>query len=302
MPVRLTRRAALLAALLAALPALAACEARPRVFAARTPRPRDPPRLVDVRDFAVADKLGVFVAGVDGAPEALDSALRPALVERLLAHDVAASAQSANRASYILEARAYRAAGGGRVLAWRLVDSDDLPVALMDQAVPGRPEAWRRGDPALAEALAAGAAPRLAALIRDASPPPAPAARPAAPGARVAVGAVAGAPGGGGPALADAARAALAAAGFRVAPAGPGVPRLDARVAVERRGPEDVLSVDWRVRAADGRDLGTVALSGAVPAGSLDGPWGAIADRIAESVLPGITDLLAPPAGGSIGE
>ena len=119
---------------LAALLLLAGCQARPHVFSPAGPTLADGPGGVD--------KVGVFVAGVDGAPAALDAALRPALAARLVALGVAASDRSAHRASYILEARAHTAADGARVVSWRLVDADAEIAALMDQAVPASGAAW----------------------------------------------------------------------------------------------------------------------------------------------------------------
>ncbi len=270
---------------------LAACQARPLVFAPPQGSDEDPARLIDLSEFAMSDKLGVFVAGVEGAPEALDSALRPALVDRLLALDVAASAQSANRASYLLEARTRRGSNGVRILSWRLIDADDVVAGLMDQAIPGDRAAWRRGDPALVAALVADAGPRLAALIDDRAPHPAPE-TPFSVGS-IAVGPIAGAPGDGGAALADATRAALLAAGFELAPAGAPTPRLTGEVALNRRGASDRVTVSWRLLAFDGSEIGTIEQNGAVPAGSLEGRWGTLADTIAEGAVDGIVRLLS---------
>lgn len=257
-------------------------------------RLRDPSRLIDTGDFALADKLVVFVNGIDDAPPALDAALRPALAERLLALDVSASALSANRASYILEAATRRGEDGGRIVAWRLIDADGLIVGLMDQRVRGGGEAWARGDAALAAALVDEAVPRLAALIRGAAPPgppPAPAAGGAPPA--FAVDPVAGAPGGGGAALADAARAALLAAGFALAPPGPDTLRLIGAVAVTPGDAADHVAVAWRVIAPDGGEVGAFVQNGQVEPGSLDGAWGGVADAIAEGAALGVAEVLA---------
>ena len=274
--------------------ALAACEARPLVFGPSIDRLDDPSRLIDTGDFALADKLVVFVNGIDNAPQALDAALRPALAERLLSLDIGASVQSANRASYILEAAARRDAGGGRTVAWRLIDADGLVVGLMDQRVPGGDAAWTRGGAALAAALIDEAAPRLAALIRgDALRGPSPA--PAAGGAAqaFAVEPVAGAPGNGGAALADAARAALLAAGFALAPPGPGTLRLIGAVAVTPGAASDRVAVAWRIVASDGSRIGAFEQSGQVEPGTLDGAWGGVADAIAEGAALGVAEVLA---------
>lgn len=283
------------AALCVVAPALAACQERPHVFA---PEPDDAAALMQALGGGGLDDagaLGVFVAGVDGAPEEFDPALTAALASRLLAHDVLASARTANRASRILEGRAVLDGAAARI-AWRLVDADDIAVVLMDQSVPGGAAAWRRGGPVLAEALATEAAPRLAALIRDdpapreeASPPPA--------GPRIAVAAVSGAPGDGNAALADATRAALAAAGFRLAPAG-AAPLLVGAVTVRAGGANDLVAVSWRLLARDGNEIGAFSQEGTAPAGRLDGRWGGLADAVARGAALGVAELLSAVAPG----
>ena len=282
-------------ALCVAASALAACQERPLVFA---PAPEDAAALADspggggLEDGAA---LGVFVAGVEDAPDAFDSALRAALASRLLAHDVLASARTANRATRILEARTV-VDGAAATLAWRLVDADDIAVVLMDQSVPGGAAALARGGGALAEALAAEAAPRLAALIGDDPPPRANAAPAPSAGRPVAVGAVSGAPGDGGAALADATRAALSAAGFRVVSGGGAAPLLVGDVSVRSGGANDLVAVSWRLLAGDGSEIGAFSQEGTAPAGRLDGRWGSLADAIAGGAALGVVELLSAAA------
>lgn len=283
------------AVLCVAAPALAACQERPRVFA---PGPDDAAALMQSLGGGGLDDdgaLGVFVAGVDGAPEAFDSALTAALASRLLAHDVLASARTANRASRILEAHAVLDGAAARI-AWRLVDADDVAVVLMDQSVPGGAAAWSRGGPALVRALATEAAPRLAALIRD-GPAPREEALPPPAELRIAVGAVSGAPGDGNVALADATRAALAAAGFRLAPGG-AAPFLVGAVSVRAGGANDLVAVSWRLLGRDGSEIGAFSQEGTAPAGRLDGRWGALADAIARGAALGVAELLSAVAPG----
>ena len=109
----------------------------------------------------------------------------------------------------------------------------------------------------------------------------------------IAVAAVSGAPGNGGAVLADATRAALAAAGFEVAAAAPGALRLVGDVAVHARGARRVLVVAWRLAGADGTEIGAFEQSGPVPGSGLDGAWGALADAIARGAAEGVALLLA---------
>ncbi len=270
---------------------LAACQARPAVFRDGLAGTGTRPDLADIYSASGLDAHGIFVAGVAEAPAEFDQALREAVVQHLAALDIAASAQSANRETVILETIFNHGGAGAPSLTWRLVDADDMVVGLMDQEIPGGRAAWWYGGPTLAAELAAQAAPRLAALIRDAPAPPAE----AAPMAAVSV-AVAGAPGDGDKALADAVRAALVRAGFALAPAGPGVLHLLGAVTRRAGGINDVVAIHWQVAAADGVEVGAIDQNGAVLAGSLDRVWGAVADRIAEGAVSGLAELLAEAA------
>lgn len=58
--------------------------------------------------------------------------------------------------------------------------------------------------------------------------------------------------------------------------------------------------VDWFVFDADGKRLGTINQANRIPAGRLNGPWGGIANAVAENAVQGISDLFdqlasAPP-------
>jgi hypothetical protein len=46
------------------------------------------------------------------------------------------------------------------------------------------------------------------------------------------------------------------------------------------------------VSARDDRELGEIAQQNVVPAGSLDGPWGPVADEVARAAASGLLDLL----------
>ncbi|HEY5598393.1 MAG TPA: hypothetical protein VIK47_06270, partial [Kiloniellales bacterium] len=54
-----------------------------------------------------------------------------------------------------------------------------------------------------------------------------------------------------------------------------------------------VVSIRWSVISArDNQELGEIAQQNVVPAGSLDGPWGAVADEVARAAASGLVDLL----------
>jgi hypothetical protein len=51
-------------------------------------------------------------------------------------------------------------------------------------------------------------------------------------------------------------------------------------------------SIDWQVLDPTGKKLGTVSQQNMIPRGSLNGPWGAIADAAASAAADGIIKLL----------
>ncbi|MGH7060218.1 MAG: hypothetical protein ACREFH_07530, partial [Stellaceae bacterium] len=69
---------------------------------------------------------------------------------------------------------------------------------------------------------------------------------------------------------------------------------LDAvvKVAAHKSGKQNVKIV-WRVRRADGSEIGTVGQENNVPAGLLDGAWGDVAYVVAASAQDGIMALVA---------
>jgi hypothetical protein len=268
--------------------AAAACQPLPRPF-----QPEDKSR-VDLSGFGgVADKVVVFVAGIDDAPPAFDRAVRGALAKRLGEYGVAASERVANRASYMLICALARDRDGEPVLAWRLIDADGLVVGMVDQPVPGGRAAWARADAALVEAVVAAAAPRLAAVVEDADAAALAATRAWVERA-VAVGRIEGAPGDGEAALAAALGAALVRRGIAVAAAATADSLVvEGSVRRSRRDDRDLIEIRWAVLAPDGSELGAVSQSNLVPAGVLDGAWGPVAEAVAEGAAGGVHALLS---------
>jgi len=111
----------------------------------------------------------------------------------------------------------------------------------------------------------------------------------------IAVAPVTGAPGDGGHSLTLAIGDALHRAGIALK-ANPGDKenfRLGAQVQVGRAqdGKQDV-KVVWSLSRADGGEIGRVNQENAVPAGSLDGPWGDTAFDVALAATAGIVELI----------
>jgi hypothetical protein len=52
------------------------------------------------------------------------------------------------------------------------------------------------------------------------------------------------------------------------------------------------IRIDWLVLDPSGRKLGTVSQQNTIPRGSLNGPWGAVADAAAGAAADGIIKLL----------
>ena len=62
-------------------------------------------------------------------------------------------------------------------------------------------------------------------------------------------------------------------------------------------GGKQSIHIDWLVLAPGGKRLGTVSQQNTIPKGSLNGPWGAIADAAAVKAASDIIKLLPRPNG-----
>ena len=74
------------------------------------------------------------------------------------------------------------------------------------------------------------------------------------------------------------------------------------RVALADAGQQQEVRVDWFVFAPDGARLGTIGQANRIPAGRLNGPWGGVANAVAENAVQGLGELFeqiaAAPAPG----
>ncbi len=57
-------------------------------------------------------------------------------------------------------------------------------------------------------------------------------------------------------------------------------------------GGRQSIAIDWDVLSPSGKKIGTVSQKNRIPAGSLDGPWGKVADAAAEGAAGGIIKML----------
>ena len=106
---------------------------------------------------------------------------------------------------------------------------------------------------------------------------------------------VTGAPGDGNTALAAAIQRELSRQGLAVGDR-PGAYRIEAQVILGAlKDGRQPIQIDWRVRDAQGKSLGTVSQKNEIPPGSLDGEWGKTADAAAAAAAQGIMKLLPQP-------
>ncbi|MGK2923978.1 MAG: hypothetical protein ACSLE4_14590, partial [Methyloceanibacter sp.] len=137
---------------------------------------------------------------------------------------------------------------------------------------------------------AAPAATTPAAATTAAVAKPAPAPKPSG----VVVAPVSGAPGDGSRSLATALKKKLYADGVKLVNGTSGnVYTVKGIVKLtDAGGGKEKIQIDWRVLDPNGKRLGTVSQQNTIPKGSLNGPWGAIADAAAGAAADGIVKLL----------
>jgi len=271
---------------LALLLLLAGCQPVPRPFAdlivpSAMPALRPP------------DSSGIVVLPVKGvdAPDAHE--LAEALAASLRDQDVPASTDAGNRGSF----RLYTVATSAPIdavrravtLDWRLNGADGKTLGAGTVRHEGMAAPGPAGDPALAAALAADAAPTITQLVIGDAPVA------HGPGAAmVAVRAVSGAPGDGNDSLARAMVVTLGRAGVDVA-AGvvPARLLLIGRVEVAPpSGGKQQVKLHWILAKPNGDVVGRADQENAVPAGSLDGAWADIAYAAAAAAAPDIAGLV----------
>ena len=270
--------------LLSLLLLIAACQPLPHPFAEDVPPPRSP--ALSPRDGA-----GIVVAPIPGAPEQVADALAAALRD---AEIPASTVGTGNKGSFRLMASARAVpADGGRVsvsLDWELRAADGKVVGQGSATGEATAEAWRRGDEAVAHDIAAKAVPAIARLVQDDPPRAAAVSEPL-----LAVRPVTGAPGDGGKALTRAMDYALRHVHVALAEKAEDKESFVLTGKVElspaAAGKQQV-KVSWILQRPDGGEIGHIDQQNAVPAGSLDGPWGDIAFAVASAAAPGVAALI----------
>jgi len=272
----------------------AGCQPLPQPFADDRP----PADLV-----AVPDSIVVAVGTIEGEPKAAAAKLGDAIAKELLRHNVAATANSAGRASYTLDGRIVESAPlAGRAtvrVVWQLRDASGHIVDQHSNNVTANARDWAVGADGPVRELASASGDILAALLTESTPKE----QQTATGSgrvRVAVRKVDGAPGDGDKSLATSMAAVLRHADIDLVDPKNGKPDLDvdADVSVEPKAGQQHIKIVWHVSRANGGEIGTVAQENDLPRGRLDGPWGDIAYNVAIAAGDGIMQLVdrgAPP-------
>ncbi|MHA1566727.1 MAG: hypothetical protein ACTSX7_15560 [Alphaproteobacteria bacterium] len=263
-----------------ALLLLAACQPLPQPFS----HTGSPDNVL----LQLPDHVGVVVLPVAEAPPTTAQALAQAMVSALHAANVPATTSGGARASRFLQGRV-EDDGSDAGLIWELFAADGTSIGEFRHSIEGTPlAAWRDGEPTLMQNLAWIGAGPVAALLQ-----PQTAQSPVL--LHLASATVSGAPGLGDTHLQRAILAALEVRGVRIGvPTPAGVKSiLQGKVLVTpaKDGTQQV-RITWLILGADGTEHGTVAQENAVPAGSLDGSWAAVAPLIAVAAAPGIIEVL----------
>ena len=278
---------------------LAACQPLPHPF--QDDRP--PAALLKI------DSASVSIAPIegDGGAGKLSAAVASALVKR----DIPASDKTTSLGSYPLYGRLVQSQpsdGKAKIAAlWRLYDPRGRTVGEPRVEIEAKPS--EVASDAAIERLAALSADKLAPLLQTEAPSQekaAPGPTSAPPGAtaapppddrrlRVAVGKISGAPGDGGKSLAAAVTAVLKRQDLTIiGDTGKADLVVDCEVALTpAKADKQHIKIVWRVRRADGAEIGKVDMENDVPKGLLDGPWGDLAYTVALAAGEGLMQLVA---------
>jgi hypothetical protein len=203
--------------------------------------------------------------------------------------------------------------GGSKIsYIWDVTDAKGTRVARVsgDELIPGRAaDPWDAVNGTVLNTIAGKTTSQLAASLphgsatpvavsegsptatASAAPPPA-AALARANGVLVAP--VSGAPGDGQRSLTTALKKRLYAGGIKLANGTTDNVYMvkGSVVLADASGGKQSIRIDWLVLDPSGRRLGTVSQQNTIPRGSLNGPWGAIADAAAGAAADGIIKLL----------
>jgi hypothetical protein len=286
---------------LAAAALLAACQPLPHPF--QDDRP--PAALLKI------DAASVSIAPIEGDASGVAGKLGAAVAAALIKRDIPASDKTTSLGSYPLYGRLVQSQprdGKAKVTAmWRLYDPQGRTVGEPKVEIEAKTSEVA-GDAAI-ERLAALSAEKLAPLMQTeastpetaapgaTSPPPSATAAPLPDDRRlrVAVGKISGAPGDGGKSLAAAVTAVLKRQELTmIGDAGKADLVVECEITLTpAKTDQQHVKIVWRVRRADGAEIGKVDMENDVPKGLLDGPWGDLAYTVALAAGEGLMQLVA---------
>jgi hypothetical protein len=266
--------------------------------------------------FGSSSKMAV--APIIGVPQKQAQELTQALVvagkERNLTLIPGKSAGGNTLRGYLVATAERRGAKISYI--WDVIDSKGKRVVRVsgEETIAKRSgrDPWSGVDSAALRSLANKSTSQLAASLgRGSSTPAATAKKPgiAPPGATTAaasqkpkgpvmalVAPVSGAPGDGRVSLTAALKKKLYAGGVKLAggaAASSNVYTIKGKVSVTNAsGGKQSVRIDWQVIDPKGKEVGSVTQKNNIPKGSLNGPWGAIADAAAGAAADGIIKLL----------
>jgi len=245
--------------------------------------------------------VDVRVAPVAGLPDARARELSRAVAGALGAFGVTATERPDAASRFVLAGAVETDQPGSAApavdstratISWTLFDAEGEMAGIHVQEVDGAAIIANPPDPQVLQAAGFEPAKALAALVAiDAELPSG-----TIPKERngLFVAEVEGAPGDGNAMLPIALRLALSARGFQRAERGADaaeVVRGFVTVDPPAEGNQRVV-IRWRVTAPDGATLGEARQENTVPAGSLDGRWGAVAGFAAAAAVDGIAEIL----------
>ncbi len=269
-----------------------ACQPLPHPFADDRP----PAALI-----AVPDNFDVAIGRIDGDPRATADKLPKAVAQELVKHSIAASDETASKASYQLAGRIEEHPDGpgqsAVVVHWQLRDPRGNVINERSDRLVAPTRDWDTGNDAQVGQLAAASAAGFAALMTDPTPKEAP----GGGRIRVAVRKITGAPGDGDNSLATSITAILQHQDIELVDAAKGKPDVDVDCDVKIDpipGNKQHVKIVWHVERAAGGEVGQVAQENDIPHGRLDGAWGDVAYSVAMAAADGIMQLVdraAPP-------
>ncbi len=229
----------------------------------------------------------VVVAGIENGGHC-EAALMAAVVEALQRAEIPATTGTGNRASPRLEGRlgGYPGVKDDLTLRWALTKSDGAVIGHFHQRLAAEYPCAAAPMAVVAEKTARGVAELLipSEVSGNQRPP-----------MTVAIAPVVGAPGDGAETLGGGMAEALSAAGVVVAAGDEETetPLVLGSVAMDIDSPGfQRVEIVWQVIYPSGEELGVVRQANTVSMGSLDGPWGPIAQAVARVGVPGILELL----------